>query len=317
MFFGMMLARILFIHCCSFLSLNLAFISCIRIKKAVFVQALLSFIRLDWFPGFMSYHEILKWSFVLLAGGGIGSCLRIIVHFYPEWLKHSWQKQARDYLMEEGVIAPNRFNLCCDSKEYSTLFRYLQFRYLQFRYLRQKSRRESCCSAGYVFPVIEMLTAVLNVLIVSHFSMPLPTLALCYLLIILLFIDLNKQLLPDIFTFSLLWLGLLVNVTEYFVPIEQAIIGAVCGYLSLWLVYWGAKLVWNKECIGYGDFKLLAGLGAWFGWEVLPNIVLLACISALLVVLSRWLYQRTRTVLKESIAFGSYLSLAGIVMLFK
>jgi len=142
-------------------------------------------------------------------------------------------------------------------------------------------------------------------------------LAACVMLWILLaltFIDFDTQLLPDDLTFPLLWAGLIANMFDLFVPLRTAVIGAIAGYLSLWLVYWLFKLIRGKEGMGHGDFKLLAALGAWLGWQMLPLIVLLssvvgATIGLLLIVFKG----RDHSI---PLAFGPYLAIAGAIALF-
>ena len=127
------------------------------------------------------------------------------------------------------------------------------------------------------------------------------------------FIDLDTQLLPDDLTYPLLWLGLLVNVKGLFVPLQDAVLGAAAGYMVLWTVYWVFKLVRGKEGMGYGDFKLLAALGAWMGWQMLPAIILLSAgvgsvIGIAIIIASRMGFD-------HKIPFGPYLAGAGLVAL--
>jgi leader peptidase (prepilin peptidase)/N-methyltransferase len=133
------------------------------------------------------------------------------------------------------------------------------------------------------------------------------------MLIAMSFIDLDTQLLPDELTLSLMWLGLLINLDGTFVPLRDAVIGAAAGYLFLWLVYWMFLAATGKEGIGYGDFKLLAALGAWMGWMMLPLIVLLSSVvgatfGVLMIALKR--HQRDRP-----IPFGPFLAMAGLITL--
>ncbi len=124
------------------------------------------------------------------------------------------------------------------------------------------------------YPIIELLTGTLSAFLIWRFGSGLAglaTLIFAYLLIAMTFIDADTQLLPDDLTLPLLWLGLLVNLQATFVPLSDAVIGAAAGYLSLWSIYWLFKLVTGKEGMGYGDFKLLAALGAWLGWSILPS----------------------------------------------
>ena len=153
-------------------------------------------------------------------------------------------------------------------------------------------------------------------LLITHYGLNgqygqyLAAMALVSVLIALAMIDLKTQLLPDVLTLSLLWLGLLCNIDSGIVPIQDAVIGAVVAYLSLWSVYWIFLWLRGKEGLGYGDFKLFAALGAWFGWMALPQILLIATCSALLV--QSLLLALTKRSYSEAFSFGPYLALAGI-----
>jgi leader peptidase (prepilin peptidase)/N-methyltransferase len=174
------------------------------------------------------------------------------------------------------------------------------------------------CHAGIPlrYPLVELLSGVLAALLTWRLgtgAAGLAALALSWTLVALAFIDLDTQLLPDDLTLPLLWAGLLINLNGVFAPLPDAVIGAAAGYLSLWLVYWMFRLVTGREGIGFGDFKLLAALGAWLGWTMLPLIVLLssavgAAVGLLLVGLQR--HQRGKP-----IPFGPFLALAGLVAL--
>ncbi|MBV2235085.1 MAG: A24 family peptidase, partial [Sterolibacterium sp.] len=130
----------------------------------------------------------------------------------------------------------------------------------------------------------------------------------------LTFIDLDTMLLPDDITLPLLWLGLLFNLGGHFATLPSAVVGAMAGYLALWCVYWGFKLTTGKEGMGYGDFKLLAAIGAWFGWQLLPMVILLSSVVGAVVGISLIVFARHgRSV---PIPFGPYLAAAGIIALF-
>ena len=136
---------------------------------------------------------------------------------------------------------------------------------------------------------------------------------LAWTLLALAVIDWRTQLLPDGMTLPLLWLGLLLNVGETYVPLSEAVIGAAAGYLLLWLVFHAFRLVTGKEGMGYGDFKLLGALGAWFGWTALPSLILLSSVVGALVGIALMVFKRhDRNI---PIAFGPYIAGAGLVML--
>jgi leader peptidase (prepilin peptidase)/N-methyltransferase len=167
------------------------------------------------------------------------------------------------------------------------------------------------------YPLVELLTGALSVAVAWRFGYSaamLAALLLAWALVALTFIDLDTQLLPDDITLPLLWLGLLLNTAGTFTDLRSAVLGAAAGYMLLWCVYWGFRLLTGKEGMGFGDFKLLAALGAWFGWQVIPLVVLVsagagAVIGGLAIAFSG----KGRDV---RIPFGPYLAVGGLVALF-
>ena len=167
------------------------------------------------------------------------------------------------------------------------------------------------------YPAVELIAAALAVLAVLRFGASWQALAACVLLwtlVALTFIDYDTQFLPDDLTLPLVWAGLVVNLVGGFVPLREAVIGALAGYLSLWSVYWLFKLIRGKEGMGYGDFKLLAALGAWLGWKVLPAIILLS--SAVGAVIGIGLVLVKGRDHQLPLPFGPYLAIAGALALF-
>ena len=167
------------------------------------------------------------------------------------------------------------------------------------------------------YPAIELLTGALFAAVAWRFGATGATLAgsiLVAALVALTFIDADAMLLPDAITLPLLWIGLIWSAAGGFVPLDEAVSGAVAGYLALWLVFWGYKLAFGKEGFGYGDFKLLAALGAWFGWKALLPIVLMsACVGAAVGIV---LILTGRRTMAAKFPFGVYLAPAGVLMLF-
>ena len=170
---------------------------------------------------------------------------------------------------------------------------------------------------SFRYPAVELLTGVLSVGLALRFGYS-PALAwglaFVWALVALTFIDIDTQLLPDDITLPLVWAGLLANFFGAYVDLASAVIGAVAGYMVLWLVYWGFRLIAKKEGMGYGDFKLLAAIGAWTGWQVLPFVIVIsagvgAVIGTVMLVLSR-------RGMDTRIPFGPYLALGGIAALF-
>lgn len=166
------------------------------------------------------------------------------------------------------------------------------------------------------YPLVELLTAALSLVVISQFGASwqgLAALLLTWVLIAASFIDIDRQWLPDNITLPWLWVGLFLSLFGVFTVPVDAIIGALAGYLSLWLVYQGFKLATKKEGMGYGDFKLLAMLGAWLGWKVLPLIILLSsAVGAVIGGALMLIYRRGRNV---PIPYGPYLAIAGWIAL--
>ncbi|MDQ3260931.1 MAG: A24 family peptidase, partial [Pseudomonadota bacterium] len=138
-------------------------------------------------------------------------------------------------------------------------------------------------------------------------------LILVWALIALTFIDADTQLLPDGITLPLIWLGLIVNMDDTFTDLRSAVLGAIFGYLALWSVYWAFKLLTKKEGMGYGDFKLLAALGAWLGWQMLPLVILLSSVVGAVVGIA--LIVLARMGRNIPLPFGPYLAMAGLIAL--
>lgn len=255
-----------------------------------------------------------------LLGLCIGSFLNVVIHRLPRMMESDWQRQCAE-LRGEAVDAAETFNLAhprsrcphCGHR-ISALENIPLLSYLLI--LRGKC---SGCSApiSLRYPLVEALTGALSAYAVWHFgytAAAVGALLLVWALIALTFIDFDTQLLPDSITLPLLWLGLAFNLAGTYTTIDQAVIGAMAGYLVLWSIFWLFKLATGKEGMGYGDFKLLAALGAWLGWQSLPAVILLsslvgAIVGICLIVLAR----HGRNV---PIPFGPYLAAAGLIALF-
>jgi leader peptidase (prepilin peptidase)/N-methyltransferase len=184
-------------------------------------------------------------------------------------------------------------------------------------YLMRRGRCAFCgARISLRYPIVEALTAALSAIVAWRFGWGAAgalALVLLWTLIALTFIDADTTFLPDDLTLPLLWLGLIANLWNTFAPLQDAVIGAVAGYLILWSIYWLFRLATGKEGMGYGDFKLLAALGAWLGWKMLLPIVLLssivgAIVGVVLIILAR----RGRDI---PIPFGPYLAAAGFIAL--
>ncbi|MDR2638158.1 MAG: A24 family peptidase [Zoogloeaceae bacterium] len=256
-----------------------------------------------------------------LLGLIVGSFLNVVIHRLPRMLEREWQ---RDYAEYSGTPLPPEaaapFNLavprsrcpCCGH----AIMALENIPVVSYLFLRGKCRQ---CHAPISprYPLVEIAAALLAAAAAWHFGFGWQAFAAAVFLWVLLalaLIDADTHLLPDRLTLPLLWLGLLVNLRGSFVPLDSAVIGAAAGYLFLWSVYWLFKLATGKEGMGYGDFKLLAALGAWMGWAMLPVIVLVSSIVGALVGISLMLFRRHDR--QVPIPFGPYLAAAGAIALF-
>ena len=261
-------------------------------------------------------------TLILLGAAGVGlvvgSFLNVVIHRLPKMMDAEWRAQCAEL---EGREMPNlgRYNLLVPSSRcphcQTPLRAYDNVPVLS--YLALGGRCRDCGAAiSSRYPIVEVLTSVLSILVVGHFGWSVQgtlALALTWTLIALTFIDADTTLLPDSLTLPLLWLGLLANLFGVFAPLEQAVIGAVCGYLSLWSVYWLFKLLTGREGMGYGDFKLLAALGGWLGYKMLlPIILLSSVVGAIVGIVLIALQRRGRDI---PIPFGPYLAAAGFLTL--
>ena len=244
----------------------------------------------------------------------VGSFLNVVVHRLPIMLERQWQREAQEVL---GLPATEheRFNLslpashCPHCKHAIRPWENIPV----LSYLALRGRCSACkqpISGRY--PLVELACALLSMAVAWHSGANIEALALLLLtwsLLGLSLIDHDQQILPDVLVLPTLWLGLIVNAFDTVVPLSDALWGAVAGYLSLWSVYWVFKLITGKEGMGYGDFKLLALIGAWGGWQVLPVTLLLS--SVIGVVAGLCLLRVRRQSVSTAIPFGPYLAIAG------
>ena len=251
-------------------------------------------------------------------GLAIGSFLNVVIFRLPKMMQAEWQAQCAELDGREPDPAP-RFNLLVPGSHCPACRSPLRVRdnLPLLSYFLSGGKCAHCGAAiSARYPVVEALTAALSVWVAWRFGFGvagLAALAFTYVLIALTFIDADTTLLPDSLTMPLLWAGLLLNLNGTFAPLPQAVIGAAAGYLILWSIYWLFKLATGKEGMGYGDFKLLAALGAWFGWKMLLPIVLLSSVvGALVGIVLLVLARRGRDI---PIPFGPYLAAAGFIAL--
>ncbi len=256
----------------------------------------------------------------VILGLLVGSFLNVVIHRLPKMMERDWQAQCAELRGETVPEESNAENLwrprsrCPHCGHQITALENIPV--LSYLWLRGRC---SGCKAGISlrYPAVELLTAVLSGIAAWKFGPGVPALGaigLIWALIALAFIDADTQLLPDDITLPLLWLGLLLNLFGTYTSLHDAVIGAMAGYLALWSVYWLFKLVTGKEGMGYGDFKLLAALGAWMGWQMLPVIILLSSVVG--AVLGIALMVLARHGRGQPMPFGPYLAGAGVLALF-
>ena len=254
-----------------------------------------------------------------LLGLFVGSFLNVVIHRLPRMMERDWHAQAAE-LRGEQAPASERFNLatprsrCPHCGHQITMLENIPI--VSYVVLRGRCAH---CGAGISkrYPIVEAVSALLSAYAAWHFGFgasALGALLFVWAMVALTFIDLDTQLLPDDITLPLLWLGLAFNVGGTYTELPAAVIGAMAGYLALWSVFWLFKLATGKEGMGYGDFKLLAAIGAWLGWQMLPLTILLsslvgAVVGIVLIVAAR----HGRNV---PIPFGPYLAAAGLIALF-
>ena len=254
-----------------------------------------------------------------LLGLLVGSFLNVVIHRVPIMLEREWASQAAEMRGETppeqpvyNLVLPRSACPACGHR--ITALENIPV----LSWLVLRGRCSACASPIPMrYPLVELATAVLSGLAVWHLgagAAGIAALLLTWTLIALTGIDLDTQLLPDNLTLPLLWAGLAVNLAGVFVPLESAVIGAMAGYGSLWAVYWLFKLATGKEGMGYGDFKLLGALGAWFGWQALPGMILLSSLVGALVGIGLIVFARPGR--EVPIPFGPYLAGAGLLTLY-
>ena len=257
----------------------------------------------------------------------IGSFLNVVIHRLPIMMEREWRAQCNEIMQSPATELPTgRFDLvvprsrCPSCNKLITAWQNIPV--LSYLWLRgQCGNCKNPISMRY--PLVELLTACLATLVAWRFGFgweALLAIFLTFALVSISFIDIDHQLIPDSIVFPLLWLGLgmslfhpLAGSETLFIAPKDAIVGAIAGYLSLWSVYWLFKLVTGKEGMGYGDFKLLAALGAWLGWQALPMIIMMSALVGAGFGISMIVFRRHER--SVPIPFGPYLAAAGWITL--
>ncbi len=272
----------------------------------------------------LQQNTAVYYGFAILLGLIVGSFLNVVIHRLPIMLKAGWKAECEAFLAEEkGTTAPDSetpvFNLntpgsrCPHCGHAITALENIPV--LSYLFLRGRCR-ECKTTISPRYPAIEIFTALLTLACAWRFGVTLQApfaILLSWALIALAFIDLDEQYLPDSITLPFLWLGLLLNTRALFTDLESAVTGAAAGYLILWSVYMLFKKLTGKEGMGFGDFKLLAMLGAWLGWQMLPAIILLSSLVGAAIGIALIAMNRHRR--GVPIPFGPFLAAAGWITL--
>jgi len=263
---------------------------------------------------------VIIFAFTLL----IGSFLNVVIHRLPIMMEREWREQAEELANTppEQDLPKGRFDLvaprsrCPNCGHLITALQNIPV----ISYLFLKGRCASCkAPISSRYPLVELLTAVLAAITAWHFGPgweALLAIALTIALVAIAMIDADTTLIPDSIVLPLLWLGLTLSLFHplpgaqtLFISPSEAIVGAIVGYLTLWSVFWLFKLVTGKDGMGYGDFKLLAALGAWLGWQQLPIIIMLSAVVGAVINITMIVARgRDRSI---PIPFGPYLAAAG------
>jgi len=247
----------------------------------------------------------------------IGSFLNVVVHRLPIMMESAWKLECRQLTGDDNDEAPPppRFNLvtpasrCPACNHRITALENIPL----VSYLLLKGRCSGCeARISPRYPLVELTTAVLSVIAAIHFGygiQALMALFFTWALIPLFLIDFDHQLLPDNITLPLLWAGLLISLFDVFTDSQSSIIGAIAGYLSLWSIYHLFRLLTGKEGMGYGDFKLLAAIGAWVGWQALPVVILFSSVVGAVIGIALILFKGRDH--SQPMPFGPFLAAAG------
>jgi len=268
---------------------------------------------------YLASHPLAFVLSTLVLGLLVGSFLNVLAHRLTLMLQREWRQQAREILELPAEPTGAAFNLLTPGSRCPhcghAIRPWENIPLLSWLVLR--GRCSSCKGAISVrYPLVELASGLLSAFIAWHFGFGWPCAAMLVLtwgLLAMSLIDADHQLLPDALVLPLLWLGLGLNAFGLFTSLQEALWGAIAGYLSLWSVYWLFKLLTGKEGMGHGDFKLLAMLGAWGGWQILPVTILL---SSLVGAVLGVIMLRVRGAATGSpIPFGPYLAIAGWIAL--
>ncbi len=249
----------------------------------------------------------------------VGSFLNVVIHRLPKMMEMQWHTDSSE-ILGTPITASEPYNLAWPRSQCPSCAHPItaleNIPVLSYLYLRGKCA--GCSTAISVrYPIVELITALLSAYAAWHFGWSLAlagALIFCWSMIALTGIDIDTFYLPDSITLPILWLGLIFNLNQTYAPLQDAVVGAVIGYLTLWSIFWLFKWATGKEGMGYGDFKLLAAIGAWLGWQQLPLTILLSSIAGAIVGVTLIVVTgRDRHV---PLPFGPFLAIGGLVALF-
>ena len=266
-------------------------------------------------------NPVVAAAIALVVGLCVGSFLNVVVHRLPKMMERDWRVECAELAGEQvSGEKPAPYNLAVPRSACPHCGHRIGA-LENIPIVSWLALRGACSACGKPisirYPLVEALGGLLAAYAIWRFGPTWKGLAACVLLwtlIALTFIDFDTQMLPDNLTLPLLWAGLAANLFGLFVPLATAVIGAIAGYLTLWIFYWLFKLIRGKEGMGYGDFKLLAALGAWLGWQMLLPIVLMSSVVGAFIGISLYVFKgRDHNV---PLAFGPYLAIAGGIALF-
>ena len=270
--------------------------------------------------GWLAQPGILPWV-VLLFGLCIGSFLNVVIHRLPKMLEREWRAECASLAGQE-VPAAEPYNLFVPRSRCPSCGHQISalenVPLISWAVLRGKC---SSCKAriSIKYPIVELLAGIAAAYSAWRFGPSLAALGAAVFIwftIALAVIDQETGLLPDDLTLPLIWIGLLLNLWGAFVPIQDAVLGAVAGYLSLWLIYWAYRLLTGKEGMGFGDFKMNAAVGAFLGWKILPLVILLSSLVGLAFGAAQMFAARGRWDGGFRFHFGPYLAIAGVIALY-
>ncbi len=265
-----------------------------------------------------------QWLFytaIVLFSLCVGSFLNVVIYRLPVMLERDWRSQCREFLElpEQAADDGPKISLAAPASTCPHCGHAIRAweNIPVISYLLLRGRCSSCKTPISIqYPAIEAVTAIMSLAVAWKFGVSLQTaggLLFTWTLIALTMIDVHKQLLPDNLTLPLLWLGLVFALFDTYTSLQASVIGAIAGYLALWTVFHVFKWITGKEGMGFGDFKLLAALGAWMGWQLLPQIILVSSVVGAIAGSVMLVTGKTRT--QQPIPFGPYLAFAGWIAL--